>query len=69
MEFKELQGKTVSELNRMLAEERALLYDLRLKISVNQMKNVRQIRQIRQKIAQILTRLNQAEVQAKSELK
>ena len=70
MEFKELKGKTANELRRMLAEERATLYDLRLKMSVNQLKDVRSIRASRATIAQILTRLRQLadeEAKVKSE--
>jgi len=43
----------------MLSEEKAKLYDLRLKISVNQLKEVRQVRVTRKRIAQLMTRISQ----------
>jgi ribosomal protein L29 len=61
MSFKDLNKKTVTELGKMLAEERQKLYDLRLKISVNQLKEVRQVRVARKNISRILTRLSQLE--------
>ena len=42
----------------MLAEERQKLYDLRLKVSVNQLKEVRKIRQVRTTIARLMTQLS-----------
>ena len=59
MSFKDLNKKSETELQKMLAEERQKLYDLRLKVSVNQLKEVRQVRETRKRIAQILTRLTQ----------
>jgi len=59
MDFKELEGKSAAELKRMLAEERARLHGLRLKLSVNQLKDVREVRATRKKIAQIITRHSQ----------
>ena len=61
MSFKDLNKKSEAELKKMLAEERQKLYDLRLKVSVNQLKEVRQLRETRKRIAQILTRLTQLE--------
>ncbi|MBU1126589.1 MAG: 50S ribosomal protein L29 [Patescibacteria group bacterium] len=57
MDFKDLKNKSANELQRMLAEERGRLYDLRLKLAVNQLKNTRQVREVRTSIAQILTQL------------
>ena len=58
MSYKELQKKTEAELRSMLAEERQKLYDLRLKVSVNQLKEVRKIRQVRTTIARLMTQLS-----------
>ncbi len=58
MDFKDIKDKSAKELQRMLAEERGRLYDLRLKSAVNQLKNVRQIRQARANIAQMMTQLS-----------
>lgn len=57
MEFKELEKKTEKELQKLLSQERANLYDLRTKVSVNQLKDVREIREVRVNIARILTQL------------
>lgn len=46
-----------TELERMLAEERAKLHGLNLKMSVNQLKNVREIRLTKKTIAQLHTAL------------
>ena len=58
MEFKELNKKTKSELHKLLAESRDKLRDLRFKDANKQLKNVREIRLIRQMISRILTLLN-----------
>ncbi len=57
MEYKDLEKKKEGELVEMLSQERAKLYELRLKLSVNQMKDVREIREVRKTIAQILSQL------------
>ncbi|MBT3231066.1 50S ribosomal protein L29 [Candidatus Uhrbacteria bacterium] len=57
MEFKELEKKTEKELQKLLSQERATLYDLRTKVAVNQLKDVREIREVRVSIARILTQL------------
>ncbi len=38
--MKELQNKSLEELNGMLAEARAEIYDMRLKTGVNQLRDV-----------------------------
>ncbi|MDP2830529.1 MAG: 50S ribosomal protein L29 [bacterium] len=58
MEFKELKKKSESELHRILAESRDKLRDLRFKDANKQLKNVREIRKVREMIARILTLLN-----------
>ena len=58
MEFKELKKKSESELHRILAESRDKLRDLRFKDANKQLKNVREIRKVREVIARILTLLN-----------
>ena len=58
MLMKDLQKKSEAELRKMLAEEQQKLYDLRLKVSVNQLKEVRQIRQTRAAIARMKTQLS-----------
>ena len=58
MEYKELKTKTEAELQRLLAEERAKLMELRFKDSNRQLKNVRAIRAGKTMVAQIITLLN-----------
>ncbi|MFH1632327.1 MAG: 50S ribosomal protein L29 [bacterium] len=61
MEWKELEKMSANELKRLLKEERAQLHEMCLKLSVNQIKDVRGIRKSRRQVAQILTRLRQLE--------
>ena len=58
MEFKELKNKTTSELHKILADSRDKLRDLRFKDANKQLKNVREIRLLRQTISRVLTLLN-----------
>ena len=58
-ELKELKLKSEPELQRLLALNREKLRDLRFKTSQNQLKNIREIRVIKKKIAKILTLINQ----------
>lgn len=58
MEFKELKKKTESELHKLLEQSRDKLRDLRFKDANKQLKNIREIRQTREIVAQILTLLN-----------
>ena len=58
MEFKELINKDKSELEKLLASNRSKLRELRFKDSNKQLKNIREIRSIRQLIARILTTVN-----------
>ncbi|MCK4540120.1 50S ribosomal protein L29 [Candidatus Parcubacteria bacterium] len=58
MEFKELKKKEEKDLHRILAEKRDYLRELRFKDANKQVKNVREIRIIRQTIARILMLLN-----------
>ncbi|MFA4942963.1 MAG: 50S ribosomal protein L29 [Patescibacteria group bacterium] len=57
MEFKELKSKTEHELHTFLASSREKLRELRFKDSNRQLKNVREIRTIKQTIARVLTLL------------
>ncbi|MBI4779247.1 50S ribosomal protein L29 [Candidatus Falkowbacteria bacterium] len=58
MDFKELKNKTEKELRQFLAESRDKLRDLRFKDANKQLKNVREIRDIKKIIARVLTLLN-----------
>lgn len=58
MEYKELKKKKENELHKILAESRDKLRDLRFKDANKQLKNVREIRNVRDTIARALTLLN-----------
>ena len=58
MELKELKKKSEKELHKILAESRDKLRDLCFKDANKQLKNVREIREIRGTIARIFTFLN-----------
>ncbi|NTW22811.1 50S ribosomal protein L29 [Candidatus Falkowbacteria bacterium] len=58
MELKELKTKSEAELHRSLAESREKLRDLRFKDASRQLKDVREIREVKKLIAQILTLLH-----------
>ena len=50
-------GKSRAELEAMVAEDRARLHDLRIKLSVGQLRDVREVRETRNRIAQMLTHI------------
>ncbi|MFZ4631847.1 MAG: 50S ribosomal protein L29 [Patescibacteria group bacterium] len=58
MEFKELKNKDKKELQELLVVNREKLRELRFKDSNKQLKNIREIRVVRNLIAQVLTLLN-----------
>ena len=58
MEYKELKSKDAQNLHQLLAEYREKLRELRFKDANKQLKNVREIRQVRKTISRILTILN-----------
>jgi ribosomal protein L29 len=55
MKIKELRDKSDVELDKMLAEYRSKLQDQRFAIAGRRLKRVREVRDIRKGIAQILT--------------
>lgn len=65
MELKEMKTKTVSDLQRLLHEERDKLIQLRFKDGGRQLKNVRELRFIKKDIARIITLLNEKSVAKK----
>ena len=58
MEYKDLEKKSINELEKMVGEERGTLYDLRLKVSVNQLKDIRAVRTAKKNIARLLTAIS-----------
>lgn len=59
MLYTDLKGKEPVEVQRMIAETRGMIHGLDLKLSVNQLKNVRAVRASRKDIARMMTKLNQ----------
>lgn len=55
MKITELRDKTDVELDRLLAESRNKVRDLRFKVAARQQTDVREIREARKVVAQILT--------------
>ena len=55
MKISELREKSATELERMLIQQRDKIRDARFKIAARQLTNVRDIREARKLIAQILT--------------
>jgi ribosomal protein L29 len=59
MKFKELAASEVKKLHEVLKESQVKLRELNFSVANNQVKNVREIRQVKKTIAQVLTALNQ----------
>ncbi|MDP2944662.1 MAG: 50S ribosomal protein L29 [bacterium] len=58
MDFKELQTKSETELRKILGQNREKLRELRFKDSNKQLKNIREIRTVKEQVAHVLTILN-----------
>lgn len=58
MKMSELKDKQPVDWQRMLAEARQKLQDLRFSVATNQLKNVREIRRQRTLISRLMTLLN-----------
>jgi len=59
MKVKELRKKSESELQKFLKLQRETMRDLRFKIAAKQHKDVRNLREVKQVIARILTVLKE----------
>jgi len=59
MKFKELKTKSDKELQKLLAEWREKSRELRFKVSSEQLKNVREVRQVKKTLARIMLLLSQ----------
>jgi large subunit ribosomal protein L29 len=60
MDFKEIKTKTEAELHRLLADHRDKLREARFKDASRQLKDVREIREIKKTIARVLTTLKKS---------
>lgn len=63
MEYKDLQSKSEPELIALIGEERAKLQGLKLKRSMNQLKDVREIREVKKAIARMETKISSLRAQ------
>lgn len=63
MEYKDLLSKSEKELGALISEERARLQNLRLKRAMNQLKDVREIREVRKDIARMMMALSAVKAQ------
>ena len=59
MKFKELATTDIKKLHEMLKESQVKLRELNFSLANNQVKNVRELRQVKKVVAQVLTALNQ----------
>ncbi|OGY52448.1 MAG: 50S ribosomal protein L29 [Candidatus Buchananbacteria bacterium RIFCSPLOWO2_01_FULL_56_15] len=55
LQFKELENRSVNDLQQVLKDSRQKLQELRFKVASKQLKNIREIRSVRLTIAHILT--------------
>lgn len=59
MKFQELASADIKKLHEMLKESQVKLRELNFSLANNQVKNVRELRQVKKVVAQVLTALNQ----------
>ena len=65
MEFKEFKNKSEKELQKLLSDFREKLRELRFKSASDQLKNVREPREVKKTIAQILFLLGKKKEETK----
>lgn len=58
MRYKELDGKAEKELQALIAEGRARIHSLKLSRGMNQLKDVREIREVRKDIARMMMKMS-----------
>jgi len=64
MKFKELQKKEEHELQKVLKELRERYQEMKFKVANNQLKNIREIREVKKNIAHILFLLKDRKIKA-----
>ncbi len=60
MNYSDLSGKNVTELNELLKEKKVLLFELKLKLKTMQLTNTSELRAVKKDIARIKTAINAA---------
>ncbi len=66
MKTKELHAMSLSDLEKHLKSSRQELFNLRFQMATGQLENHRQIRHVRQDLAQILTEIHQKRIAAEA---
>jgi large subunit ribosomal protein L29 len=61
MKMKDLQGLSMLDLQKKLKDSRQELFNLRFQMATGQLQNHRQIRHVREDLAQILTTIHMTE--------
>ena len=61
MKMKDLQGLSMLDLQKKLKDSRQELFNLRFQMATGQLQNHRQIRHVREDLAQILTTIHLSE--------
>jgi large subunit ribosomal protein L29 len=61
MKMKDLRGLSMPDLRKKLADSRQELFNLRFQMATGQLQNHRQIRHVRNDLAQILTEIHMKE--------
>lgn len=63
MKYKEIKEKSIEELQRLLQDLTGKFKDLKFKNANNQLKNIRQLREMKKNIAQLKTLIKQRQSQ------
>ncbi len=65
MKFKEIKNRSITELQKLLADSRQKSMELRFKSAFGQLKNVREIREIKKTISKVLFLIKQKSKEGK----
>ncbi|MBD3840999.1 MAG: 50S ribosomal protein L29 [Campylobacterales bacterium] len=60
MNYSDLNGKSLQELNALLKEKKVLLFELKLKLKTMQLTNTSELRAVKKDIARIQTAITAA---------
>ncbi len=60
MNYSDINGKTLQELNDLLKEKKVLLFELKLKLKTMQLTNTSELRAVKKDIAKIQTAITAA---------
>lgn len=60
MNYSDISGKTLQELNDLLKEKKVLLFELKLKLKTMQLTNTSELRAVKKEIAKIQTAITAA---------